>query len=249
MNSGMQRRILCLCCALLLLTGCSSTSFGAREKGALGGTAVGAGLGAIIGSASGDAGVGTAIGAGIGALSGALIGNEVQKEEDRRNAQDARLDENQRLIEENERLLQELRRQGQDARLTDRGVVVNIPDVLFAFDRFGLTPEAKSTIREIAQTVREEGDDAEQGSSFSISGRAISIEGHTDSVGTMSYNQDLSLRRARSVAKALESEGISRSRLFVRAFGEGDPIASNSTEAGRARNRRVEIIVENPAVR
>jgi outer membrane protein OmpA-like peptidoglycan-associated protein len=220
--------------ALLFTSGCASTNLRNREKGAIGGTALGAGLGAIIGSATGDAGVGTAIGAGVGALSGAFIGNEMDKEEDRDADLDNRLSQNDRIIAENRRLLDELRRQGHDARITDRGVVVNIPDVLFGFNRHDLTSSARNTIREIATTLR-----------HSSASRDVSVEGHTDSVGTMSYNQDLSLRRARSVAHALVSEGVSRSRLSVRGFGEGDPIASNATEAGRQRNRRVEVIVEN----
>ena len=217
----------------LALAGCGSTSLSGREKGAIGGTAVGAGLGAIIGSATGDAGVGTAIGAGIGALSGAFLGNEIDKDDARQAQQTDRMDRNDQLLEENRRLLEELKRQGQDARITDRGVVVNIPDVLFGFNRSDLTPQALATIQEIAQTVRSAGD------------RSVSVEGHTDSVGSMSYNQQLSVQRARSVARALEGEGIARSRLFVRGFGEGDPVASNATDAGRARNRRVEVIVEN----
>ncbi len=231
----LQRQLQTACLLLLVVSlfSCSSTQFTHREKGAIGGTAVGAGLGAIIGSATGDAGVGTAIGAGIGALSGALLGNEVDKAEMRDREEEARLAENERILAENRRLIEELKSQGQDVRLSDRGVVVNIPDVLFAFNRFDITPQARETIREIASVLR------------GTTVRAISVEGHTDSVGTMSYNQQLSHKRARSVARELEEQGISRSRLFVRGFGEGDPIASNMTASGRARNRRVEIILEN----
>jgi len=218
---------------LLVLTACSSLQLSNRETGTLGGTAVGAGLGAIIGSATGDAGVGTAIGAGIGALSGAILGNEVDKKELEDANEEARLAENERILAENRKLIEQLKNQGQDVRLSDRGVVVNIPDVLFGFNRHDLTPLAQETVQEIAEVLRGSAD------------RAISVEGHTDSVGTMRYNQDLSLKRARSVARQLEEEGISRSRLFVRGFGEGDPIASNMTDSGRARNRRVEIIIEN----
>lgn len=73
--------------------------------------------------------------------------------------------------------------------------------------------------------------------------QAVIIAGHTDSRGKASYNQRLSERRARAVAKALENfYGVDSSRLVIRGYGETRPIADNSTEAGRAKNRRVEII-------
>jgi OOP family OmpA-OmpF porin len=73
----------------------------------------------------------------------------------------------------------------------------------------------------------------------------VAIEGHTDSIGTVEYNQRLSEDRAHSVAAQLVREGISRGRMSTRGFGEAKPIASNKTEAGRTRNRRVEVIIEN----
>lgn len=71
----------------------------------------------------------------------------------------------------------------------------------------------------------------------------VSVEGHTDSVGSDSYNQKLSERRAQTVADQLTKNGISKSRIDVRGFGESRPVADNKTESGRARNRRVEITV------
>jgi OmpA-OmpF porin, OOP family len=70
----------------------------------------------------------------------------------------------------------------------------------------------------------------------------VYVDGHTDSVGSDAYNMALGERRARSVASALADEGISPSRMTTRSFGEQNPVASNETAAGRAENRRAEIV-------
>lgn len=218
---------------MLCVAACDGNGVRARDAGAVGGGALGAGLGAIIGHATGHTGGGIAIGAGVGALAGALMGNDIDRANDQAKATDAELDAQQRQIEENERLLEELRALGTDVRNTDRGVVINLPDVLFRFDSAELTPEARHTAREIAEVLSK------------VPARKIAVEGHTDSIGSEQYNQRLSQNRARSVAGALVSNGVSRSALSVHGRGESDPIASNKTEAGRQRNRRVEVIVEN----
>lgn len=81
--------------------------------------------------------------------------------------------------------------------------------------------------------------------------RRVSIEGHTDAIGTEAVNQGLSERRADSVQRELLSGGMQANRIVSRGFGESKPVASNTTRdggddpAGRARNRRVEIVIEN----
>jgi outer membrane protein OmpA-like peptidoglycan-associated protein len=70
------------------------------------------------------------------------------------------------------------------------------------------------------------------------------VAGHTDSSGSDSYNYDLSVKRANSVANYLKQRGIDPARLVVRGYGEAMPIASNDTEAGRAQNRRVELLIQ-----
>ena len=218
---------------LVLTSGCENARFGAREKGALGGAALGAGLGAIVGHQTGHTGAGIAIGSGVGALSGALIGNSIDNTNDSLDDQDQRIAARDRQIEENRRLIEDLKRRGVDVRSSERGVVVNLPDVLFEFDSARLSREARKTIGEIAEVVKQ------------TSGRRIAVEGHTDSVGTVAYNQRLSEGRARSVADELGVHGVNETSVSVRGFGESDPIASNSTAVGRQRNRRVEVIVEN----
>ena len=72
----------------------------------------------------------------------------------------------------------------------------------------------------------------------------VSVEGHTDSIGSDAYNQKLSERRAQAVRDYLVSQGIDAARISVKGWGKAKPVASNKTEAGRAENRRVEIIAE-----
>lgn len=222
-----------LLCALAsqAMIGCATNQ---ATKGALAGGALGAGLGAIVGNSVGhNTGAGIAIGTAAGALGGALIGNGLDQQDNANRELGSRVAQNQDRLDENRRLIEELRRRGADVRSSRRGVVINLPDVLFDFDRATLTPEAHRTIGEISDVLRD------------VRGRTISIEGHTDSIGTVTYNKQLSDRRAQSVERELSRNGVSESQMRTQGFGEGSPIATNNTEAGRARNRRVEVIVEN----
>jgi len=139
----------------------------------------------------------------------------------------------QELVEDNKRIVAEVRKRGLKVRSNDRGVVINLPEVYFEFDKATLTGSASQNVSKIADILG------------SARQRYITIEGHTDSKGADSYNKDLSFRRARSVSTALEKQGMSGQRLAVRGFGEARPVASNQTDMGRAKNRRVEVIVEN----
>lgn len=217
----------------VVFAGCEAGSFRKREAGALGGGALGAGLGAIVGNQVGNTGAGIAIGGAFGALSGALVGNELDNQDTRAKANEDRLAAGDRELAENRRLIDELRSRGTDARLTDRGVVVNLPDVLFAFDSAALAPEARDTVSEIANVLHQSPN------------RRVSIEGHTDSVGSEAYNLRLSRDRADSVASALVREGTESRRISTHGYGKSRPIASNDSERGRARNRRVEVVIEN----
>ncbi len=222
-----------LLCIALTLVACEGQQFGARETGALGGAALGAGLGAIIGNQVGSTGAGIAIGSAVGALSGGLVGNELDRQGEALNQNDQRIANQDRQLEENRRLIEELRQRGADVYSTERGVVVNLPDVLFEFDSSALTPAARSVARDVANAIH------------NVPNRHISIEGHTDSIGTIEYNQKLSEARARSVASELIADGTPRARISTRGYGESRPIASNKTDSGRQRNRRVEIVIEN----
>ena len=127
------------------------------------------------------------------------------------------------------------------AQLADTGVtvtrqgdniVLNMPsDVTFAFDRSDIQPQFYKVLDEVAGTMNQ------------YPSTTIDVVGHADSVGTDVYNQALSERRASSVASYLTTRGVLPARLYVAGMGERQPIASNDTEAGRAQNRRVEIIL------
>ncbi|HEX6996675.1 MAG TPA: OmpA family protein [Gammaproteobacteria bacterium] len=110
---------------------------------------------------------------------------------------------------------------------------LRLEGVTFEFNSARLTPEATATLRAVAEALRGEPD------------LRAEIAGHTDSSGADEYNLRLSQQRADAVLTFLANEGIDRTRLVARGYGETQPVADNSTEAGRARNRRVEFRVLN----
>jgi outer membrane protein OmpA-like peptidoglycan-associated protein len=133
--------------------------------------------------------------------------------------------------QELERELSEL-----NAKMTDRGYVLTLGDVLFEFDRAELLPGAYLTIDKLVTFLKK------------YPKRNVLIEGHTDSIGTDDYNLDLSQRRADAVRIALVERDISLSRINTKGYGKRYPVASNDTEAGRQRNRRVEIVILDEGV-
>jgi OOP family OmpA-OmpF porin len=104
--------------------------------------------------------------------------------------------------------------------------------VNFDFDKSNIRPDAAVILDEAVRIL-------------SGSASAVSIEGHTDAIGTDAYNQGLSERRAASVKRYLADHGIDASRLSTVGYGESRPISSNQTREGRALNRRVELNVED----
>lgn len=211
-----------------------------REKGVLAGGGLGAATGAIIGAATGRPGTGAAIGGALGAVGGGLVGDQLQQREEVAKQQQQLIEQQQRELARNRELLEELKRQHLEARETERGVVVNLPDVLFDFGRADLTSAAHGKVRDIAAVLNNQ-----------AQGRRIAVEGHTDSIGSEAFNQRLSERRAEAVARALESAGVSGERITTRGYGKHYPVAPNTNPdgtdnpAGRAKNRRVEVVIEN----
>jgi len=104
-------------------------------------------------------------------------------------------------------------------------------DTFFDFDKFTLKPAGKARLEDLVSKLA--GTDIE----------VVVATGHTDSVGTASYNQKLSMRRANAVKAFLVSKGIPADRVFTEGKGESKPVASNKTSEGRAKNRRVEVEV------
>lgn len=115
-------------------------------------------------------------------------------------------------------------------------LVVNMPqDVLFATDSATLRPDLTYDLRAVAGSLNRYPDST------------IEVVGHTDNSGTAAYNQDLSQRRATSVAQVLRDAGVQGNRIAAYGRGEDQPVASNLTPEGRAANRRVEIIIRPSA--
>ena len=124
--------------------------------------------------------------------------------------------------------------EGTGARVSRRGpdLIVDLPaDVTFAFDKSDIQTRFYGTLNALARSL-----DAYQATD-------VEIVGHTDSVGSEDYNLALSERRGRSVADFLVNRSAEPSRLVVEAMGESEPVASNASVAGRAANRRVEIVL------
>ncbi|WP_017669471.1 OmpA family protein [Blastomonas sp. AAP53] len=109
-------------------------------------------------------------------------------------------------------------------------LLLNMPSqVTFDVDSSAVKPEFRNTLNDVASTL------------VQYESTYIDVYGHTDSTGSDAYNQTLSERRAQSVSSYLSTRGVQQARLATRGFGESQPVASNTTEDGRAQNRRVEI--------
>lgn len=147
--------------------------------------------------------------------------SEAQKE--RREAEQAR-----KRAEELAQRVNEL-----EAQRTERGLVLTLGDVLFAFDKADLKSGGIQAVEKLSMFLEE------------YTERNVMIEGFTDNVGSDTYNQQLSQRRASAVKQALVSRGISSDRIRIRGYGEQYPVASNTNEAGRQRNRRVEVVISD----
>jgi outer membrane protein OmpA-like peptidoglycan-associated protein len=180
----------------------------------LAGAAGGALLGYLTNTNKGEQGRKNAlIGAGIGALAGGAVGNYM----DRQQADFRRSLEGSGVM---------IRRNG------DQIVLVMPSDVTFAVDKSDVQPQFTRVLDDVARTLN------------AYPQTTIDVVGHADSSGPDDYNQGLSERRASAVAGYLTGPGrVLQDRVFVAGMGERQPIADNDTAAGRAQNRRVEIIL------
>jgi outer membrane protein OmpA-like peptidoglycan-associated protein len=118
-----------------------------------------------------------------------------------------------------------------ETRETARGLIVNISDVLFDFDKYTLKPDAREKMAKVSGIL------------LAYPGLKIQLEGHTDSIGTDDYNLKLSDRRANAVRDYLTQQGVSAGSVTAAGLGKADPVASNDTASGRQRNRRVDMVV------
>jgi outer membrane protein OmpA-like peptidoglycan-associated protein len=114
---------------------------------------------------------------------------------------------------------------------TPRGLVLTLGDVLFDTGKARLNPGSARKLDQVAQFLTDHPE------------RRVQIDGFTDSVGTDSYNQDLSQQRADAVKSALITRGIDPSRIGSQGYGKGFPVANNVDSGGRQLNRRVEVVI------
>ena len=180
--------------------------------GALGGAAGGALLGAVIGNNVGDGDAGR--GALIGAALGGIAGGSIGNYMDQQESM----------------LRQELRASGVSVTRQGNNIILNMPhDITFNTGSSRIKTSFSRTLTSVGIVLRK------------FNQTTVLVNGHTDSDGSAFYNMGLSRDRASSVSNALAGQGVHPSRLVARGFGESQPIASNNSAAGKAKNRRVEI--------
>jgi outer membrane protein OmpA-like peptidoglycan-associated protein len=123
------------------------------------------------------------------------------------------------------------------AQQTERGIVLTIGDVLFATGKANLSPNANKSVAKLAEFLKK------------YPTRNVLIEGHTDSVGSDDFNLALSQQRANSVKAKLVADAVDAARITTVGYGKKYPVASNDTKAGKAQNRRVDLIILNEGVK
>ena len=161
-----------------------------------------------------------------------------QKEEAERQGAEAERGKQEAVRQKEEmraRLLAQLN-QVLQTRDTARGLIVSMPDVLFDFNKYTLKPEARERLARISGIV------------LAYPDLKLQIEGHTDSIGSDTYNQPLSEKRADTVRSYLVGSGISVDHVNAVGLGKSDPVADNTTAAGRKLNRRVEMVVSGDVI-
>jgi len=131
-------------------------------------------------------------------------------------------------LEQKYQELQEL-----NAKMTSRGLVLTLGDVLFETGQASLMSGAKRALDKLVDFLAENEE------------RKVLIEGHTDNVGSTIYNIDLSLRRAEAVLNVLKEKGIDEDRIVTKGYGEQYPVTGNISASGKQQNRRVEIVILN----
>ena len=158
-----------------------------------------------------------------------------QADQARQQAEQARLQAEQAQQQLRQQLLQQFNLI-LETRDTARGLIVNMSDVLFDFNKYTLRPAAREKLAKISGII------------LSHPGLRLEVDGYTDNIGTDAYNQKLSEERADSVRTYLVSEGITSETVVSKGFGKDDPVAPNTTAAGRQKNRRVEMVVSGDII-
>ena len=160
---------------------------------------------------------------------------KAEADQQRAAAEQGRQQAEQQKEEMRARLLAQLN-QVLQTRDTARGLIVSMPDVLFDFNKYTLKSEARERLARISGIV------------LAYPDLRLNIEGYTDSIGTDQYNQTLSEKRAATVRDYLIKSGVSLNNVFAQGFGKAEPVADNSTAAGRKLNRRVDMVVSGDVI-
>jgi outer membrane protein OmpA-like peptidoglycan-associated protein len=156
-----------------------------------------------------------------------------------RDAQQAAEQAAQQASQQAEQVREKLRQQlNQVLQTTEtaRGLIVNMSDVLFDFNKYTLKPEAREKLAKVSGIL------------LAYPNLKLQVEGYTDNIGSDEYNQKLSEERADSVRTYLVSQSVADSNVTAKGLGKSGPIADNSTNQGRAQNRRVELVVSGAAI-
>lgn len=210
------KRFSVLALVAVTLWGCAQPQT-KTQQGALYGTGIGAAVGAGLGQVVGGDTKSTLIGAGIGAALGGVAGGSIGRY----------MDNQQAALQQQFAASDAVNVQ----RNADVLAVTFKSDVLFDVNSAALKPGAYTEINRVAEVL------------VKYPQTVIQVAGHTDSTGSEVYNQQLSERRATSVQNALINQGVAAARMQTVGFGESQPIADNSTEAGRQLNRRVVVTI------
>ena len=226
-STGTKMLIVLLASGILsgnVLTSCKSSKQTANNKQTVStkkklnktqkGGIVGASGGAVVGAVIGQRSGNTALGAILGATVGGAAGAVIGRRMDKQ--------------------AEEMQRQMPNAQVERVGEGIKITlgsDILFDTDSYALKPATKQQLTDFAKTLTKYSD------------TDIRIEGHADATGPEDHNLKLSKQRADAVGSYLEAQGVRTSRVDEKGYGEAQPIADNSTEAGRQKNRRVDIAV------
>ncbi len=208
----MFRKATVLLFATIFTIACASSNPNDENQKAKRGAGVGAAAGAVIGAVIGNQSGNPRTGAVVGAAIGTAVGAAIGH----------RMDQQQKELQQIPGV--------EVTRPSENEIAVHLTnDILFDFNSYSLRPESQQTLRDLAANFQRYPDET------------ISVEGHTDNIGSPAYNQGLSERRAYSVRDYLRDQGVPGSRITASGYGESRPKASNNTPEGRQLNRRVEI--------
>lgn len=222
MKKIISHTTLCLAAILFFASGCESIKRTSnRDKGVAVGAAGGAVIGGVIGNnvgKNGNTALGAIIGAAIGGVAGGIIGNNMDKQAEK-------------IKTEIPGATVERVGEGINVTFDEKNPDGSKAGVYFATNKYNITDNSKLALQKLEKIFVEYPE------------TDILIEGHTDDVGSDSYNYTLSRKRAEAVANYLKIAGVAATRITTKWYGETQPKVENNSDANRALNRRVEFAI------